>query len=94
MKAIRKRLSILTQSEIQNYFGIPRLTQEDREYFFELTDNELHLIDENWQLNSKLYFVLQLGYFKVKRILFNFDAEVVAEDVAYIIGTYFPDNEV
>lgn len=92
MKAVRKRLSILTQSEIQNYFGIPRLTQEDREYFFELTDNELHLIDENWHLNSKLYFVLQLGYFKAKRILFNFDAKVVAEDVAYIIVTYFPDN--
>ena len=90
MKANQNRLSILTQSEIQNYFGIPRLTQEDREYYFELADNEVYLIDDNWRLNSKLYFVLQLGYFKAKRIFFNFDADAVADDVSHIIGTYFP----
>ena len=43
MKANQNRLSILTQSEIQNYFGIPRLTQEDRGYYFELADNEINL---------------------------------------------------
>ena len=64
MRANQNRLSILTQSEIQDYFSIPRLTQEDREYYFELADNEVKLIGENWQLNSQLYFVLQLGYFK------------------------------
>lgn len=90
MKANQNRLSILTQSEIQDYFGIPRLTQEDREYYFELADNEVYLIDDNWRLNSKLYFVLQLGYFKSKRIFFNFDADAVADDVSHIIGTYFP----
>ena len=58
MKANQNRLSILTQSEIQNYFGIPQLPQEDREYYFELADNEVSLIDNNWRLNSKLYFVL------------------------------------
>ncbi|NOQ89742.1 MAG: DUF4158 domain-containing protein [Gammaproteobacteria bacterium] len=90
MKANRNRLSILTQSEIQDYFGIPRLTQEDREYYFELADNEVKLINENWQLNSKLYFVLQLGYFKAKRMFFSFDVEAVANDVSYIIDAYFP----
>ncbi len=90
MKANQNRLSILTQSEIQNYFGIPRLTQEDREYYFELADNEVNLIDDNWRLNSKLYFVLQLGYFKANRIFFNFDTDAVADDVSHIIGTYFP----
>jgi len=90
MKANQNRLSILTQSEIQDYFGIPRLTQEDREYYFELADNEVKLIGENWPLNSKLYFVLQLGYFKAKRMFFSFDAKEVDNDVAYIIGAYFP----
>jgi hypothetical protein len=92
VKANQNRLSILTQSEIQNYFSIPRLTQEDREYYFELADNEVNLIDDNWRLYSKLYFVLQLGYSKAKRIFFNFDAEAVADDVSHIIGTYFPDD--
>jgi TnpA family transposase len=86
----QNRLSILTQSEIQDYFGIPRLTQEDREYYFELADNEVKLISENWPLNSKLYFVLQLGYFKARRMFFSFDIEAVANDVSYIIEMYFP----
>ncbi len=90
MRANQNRLSILTQSEIQDYFGIPRLTQEDREYYFELADNEVKLIGENWQLNSQLYFVLQLGYFKAKRMFFSFDVEAVVNDVSYIIETYFP----
>ena len=71
MKANQNRLSILTQSEIEDYFGTPRLTEEDREYYFDLTDNEVNLIDHNWLLNSKLYFVLQMGYFKAKLMFFN-----------------------
>lgn len=90
MEANQNRLSILTQTEIQDYFGIPRLTQEDREHYFDLADSELKLIEDSWQLNTKLYFMLQLGYFKAKRMFFNFDAEEVAEDIAYIIGAYFP----
>ncbi len=89
MNTNQQRLIILTQSEIQDYFGIPRLSQEDREYYFNLTDSEHSLIKESWHLNSKLYFILQLGYFKAKRMLFNFDAEEVGDDIAYINSTFF-----
>lgn len=68
MKVNQNRLSILTQAEIQDCFGIPRLTQEDREYYFDLAISEANLIKDSWQLNSKLYFMLQLGYFKAKRM--------------------------
>ena len=92
MKANQNRLSILTQSEIEDYFGTPRLTEGDREYYFGLTDNEVNLIDHNWLLNSKLYFVLQMGYFKAKLMFFNFESEEVTNDIAYIIRAYFPHN--
>lgn len=84
------RLNILTQSEIQDYFGFPRFTQEDREYYFDLTNSEVSLIEEKWLLSSKIYFVLQLGYFKAKRMFFRFDAEEVVNDTSHIFGTYFP----
>ncbi|MDP2558476.1 DUF4158 domain-containing protein, partial [Photobacterium damselae subsp. piscicida] len=84
------RLNILTQSEIQDYFGFPRFTQEDREYYFNLTNSEVSLIEEKWLLSSKIYFVLQLGYFKAKRMFFRFDAEEVVNDTSHIFGTYFP----
>ncbi|MDP2544694.1 DUF4158 domain-containing protein [Photobacterium damselae subsp. piscicida] len=83
------RLNILTQSEIQDYFGFPRFTQEDREYYFNLTNSEVSLIEEKWLLSSKIYFVLQLGYFKAKRMFFRFDAEEVVNDTSHIFGTYF-----
>ncbi|MCU7850433.1 MAG: DUF4158 domain-containing protein [Candidatus Thiodiazotropha sp. (ex Lucinoma kastoroae)] len=91
MKANQNRLSILTQSEIQAYFGIPRLTQEDREYYFELAANKVKLISENWPLNSKLYFVLQLGYFKARRMFFSFndDKQWYSDASGLCLGSWF-----
>lgn len=47
------RLNILTQPEIQDYFGFPRFTQEDREYYFDLTNSEVSLIEEKWLLTQR-----------------------------------------
>lgn len=90
MNANQNRLTILTQSEIQDYFGLPRLTQEDREYYFDHSDIELSFIEDSWQLDSKLYIILQLGYFKAKQMLFNFNVDEVTDDITYILETYFP----
>ena len=41
-------------------------------------------------LEARLYFILQLGYFKYKSIFFKFDFDQVQEDLNYILGQYFP----
>lgn len=61
MKNNNNRLTILTQSEIQDYFGIPRFTHDDREYFFEITSEESCLIQRQFGINfsTKAIFVGQ-----------------------------------
>ena len=90
METNQNRLTILTQSEIQDYFGIPRFTQDDREYYFDILSDEKSLIPKNWPIHSKVNFILQLGYFKAKRMFFNFEMSEAEDDVAYIFDTYFP----
>lgn len=93
METNQNRLTILTQSEIQDYFGIPRFTQDDREYYFDILSDEKSLIPKNWPIHSKVNFILQLGYFKAKRMFFNFEMSEAEDDVAYIFDTYFPYEE-
>jgi len=90
METNQNRLTILTQSEIQDYFGIPRFTQDDRKYYFDILSDEKSLIPKNCPIHSKVNFILQLGYFKAKRMFFNFEMSEAEDDVAYIFDTYFP----
>jgi hypothetical protein len=42
---------------------------------------------------SKVYFILQLGYFKSKKIFFVFELHEVQEDTQYIVKKYFPEAQ-
>ena len=41
-------------------------------------------------LKSKAFFILQLGYFRARRLFFIFDLRDAQEDAAYIREKYFP----
>ena len=42
-------------------------------------------------INAKIYFILQLGYFKARNMFFVFDPQEVGEDIRFIRSRYFPD---
>lgn len=42
---------------------------------------------------SKVYFVLQLGYFKAKHLFFTFDLLEVKEDLQYVLKQHFNDRK-
>src|ERR1043166_6323007 len=42
-------------------------------------------------IKSRIYFILQLGYFKSHHMFFVFDLPDVEEDAWYIQRRYFPD---
>jgi hypothetical protein len=44
MKSQGKRLSILSLSEVQEVYSIPRLDAHERDYFFSFTDVELDAV--------------------------------------------------
>lgn len=44
-------------------------------------------------VKPKAYFILQLGYFKVKHQFFMFDLHEVEEDLRYILNVHFNNRE-
>ena len=92
-KTVSKRIQILSESEINELYGIPSLNHSEREDYFSL-DKETHaLVKKCRRLETKVYFILLLGYFRCKPIVFNFSFNEVKADVDFILHKYFDDQD-
>ncbi len=87
------RLHILTSEEIQNIFHLPDFSDVERLLHFSLSETEFEVLTQTRSFASKLNFILQLGYFKVRRLFFNFEFSEVSGDVEFIRQKYF-SNEI
>jgi len=85
-------LTILSQKEIEQIYGLPKLTSKQRAIYFNLTPVELELLKNYRTLQTKIYFILQLAYFKLKQQFFVFDLVEVQQDVSYLQKNYFQDQ--
>jgi TnpA family transposase len=94
MKKTTKRLSILSRSEIAELYEIPKFSIEQKEIYFTLDDIEKKEMESRRSLESRLHFILQLGYFKHSSLFFKFKFHQVSEDVNYIIKNYFPNTKI
>ena len=94
MNSNQQRLAILTQSEIQDYFGLPRLTLEEREHYFTLSDTDHQMLQQGWSIHTKVNFILTLGYFKSRRMFYSYTLEDVSTDISYILANHFPEHPV
>jgi hypothetical protein len=86
------RLHILTEDEIQDIFNLPNFTDEEKLLYFALTETELSVLNQSRSFASKLDFILQLGYFKSRRVFFTFEISDVSDDVEFICRKYFADE--
>lgn len=84
-----KRIYILNEQEINALYALPNFSANDREIFFSLNESEYKILDEIVALSTKIHFILQLGYFKAKQRLFQYDYSAVVPDVKFIIQKYF-----
>ncbi|GGK08838.1 hypothetical protein GCM10007063_34110 [Lentibacillus kapialis] len=92
-KTHQKRISILGKDEFTALFERPHFTYEDRCYYFSLSQPEKELLQNLHSFKSKIYFVLQLGYFKAKHLFFTFDLHEVKEDLQYVLKQHFNDRK-
>lgn len=92
-KTHQKRISILGEDEFKALFERPHFTYEDRCYYFSLSQPEKELLQNLHSFKSKVYFVLQLGYFKAKHLFFTFDLHEVKEDLQYVLKQHFNDRK-
>jgi TnpA family transposase len=89
-----KRLKILTREEICNIFDLPDFTSDERDEYFSLTSLEKDFLANLRSISSKLYFILQTGYFKSRHQFFNFEFNQVKEDGEYILQKCFPEQKI
>jgi len=94
MSVDARRLAILTAEEVDDLYGLPRFTEEDRRLYFDLSAAERTLVDAARTVSVAVHLTLQLGYFKAKRQFFLYGREAVLVDVRYILQQYFPVQEV
>lgn len=88
---VNKWLRILSDDEIKSIYSLPCFTPEERNEYFCLTPTETSVLEQLRSVKSKVCFILQLGYFKAKRMFFIFSLAEVQEDAQYTMDRYFPD---
>jgi len=87
-----KQLTILSEGEISKLYDLPKFDEDARLTYFELTEAEKVAMNEYSRIFTKIYFSLQLGYFKAKQLFFVVEVEKVVKDAEYIRQRYFPQH--
>lgn len=84
-----KRLTILSDDEINVLYAIPIFDDEERDRIFFLESEEKKVVEGIANEASRINYVLQLGYFKAKLCFFKFTFQEVRQDVWHVINRYF-----
>jgi hypothetical protein len=84
-----KRLYILSEAEIADLYSRPDFNANERELYFNMNQIELDALNQYSAIKTKIYFILQLAYFKAKNQFFTFNFENVKHDVSYILLKFF-----
>lgn len=86
-----RRLSILTQAELQEIYQRPTFTKQERIYYLKMSPGEEKMMNSCLaNVTSKVHFILQLGYFKFSFRFFKFTFNDTVSDVEYVLQKYFP----
>ena len=86
-----KHRSILLDSEISDLYNPPALPSEQRRIYFTLNDVELNAFHSLNDRHSQIYFVLLLGYFKVKPVVLEFTFSQIKDDFYFVKHEYFSE---
>lgn len=84
-----KRLYLLPDAEITNLYARPDFNADERKLYFSLNPTEEKALAEYSNTRTKVFFILQLGYFKAKYQFFSFNVDDVRADVDYIVSQFF-----
>jgi hypothetical protein len=86
------RLSILTDAEIEDLYGLPRFTEDDRRLYFDLSPDEQKAA-ATYTPAIAAHFVLQLGFCKARQLFIVYEEEDVRDDLNHIVKRHFPDMD-
>jgi hypothetical protein len=89
----KKQINLLTDAEIEDIYARPKFKDVERDYFFQLSDDEHNLLKKYASIKSKLFFILQIGYFKAMKQFYKFTLDEVVDDLNYIIKKHYSSAE-
>ena len=84
-----KRLNILTSTEVDDLYARPELTEDERIWLFELTQEEQLILSSKISIAAKVDAIIRLGYFKRNPQFFQFDLADIPDDVNHVMERYF-----
>jgi TnpA family transposase len=84
-----KRINLLSDAELTDLYVRPEFNNIEQELYFTLTQQEQTILNHYKDINTRVYFILQLGYFKAKQQFFKFNFTEVNDDVNFILKTHF-----
>jgi TnpA family transposase len=94
LKEFVERITILSPNEIDGIYKLPQLSEEERFLYFTMDADEYAIAHSHRSLDTKVFFILQLGYFKAKRMFFSFTNNEIKEDLEFIKNKYFPTESI
>ena len=86
-----RRLQVLGEAEIDAIYGRPIFNPEERLLYFSLSELEKAALKQFHTIQSRIFYLLQLGYFKARQRFLTFSIQNVAADADYVRRVYFPD---
>lgn len=94
MKEIKSgRIQILTEQEIHELYSRPIFNQIEREEYFSLDPSIKKILTKMGKIETKIYLILLIGYFRAKPVVAQFKLREVKQDVDYIYATHFPNRK-
>ena len=87
----KRNVNLLSQSELDDLYEIPEFNKIDQAQYFSLAYDEKMLVSQFKTIQTKIYFILQLGYFKAKHLFFKFKFEDIPSDVTFVVNEHFKD---
>ncbi|WP_275041157.1 MULTISPECIES: Tn3 family transposase [unclassified Pseudoalteromonas] len=82
----------MSESEINELYALPNFSRQERDDCFSLDDETQKLVNELRRTETRAYFILLLGYFRSRPIVFNFSFDKVSNDLEYVRAKYFSDK--
>ena len=83
-------LRILSDEEIDALYGRPDFSPEEQAEHFVQSSEEKAVLEQLHSIKSKIFFILQLGYFKARRQFFSVNLNETRQDIRFIQACYFP----
>ena len=72
MDTNQKRITILTPEEVNDIYDCPIFSAVDREDYFAFDEEILAVVNALDKIETKLYLMLLIGYFRVKPVVPSF----------------------